>query len=129
VGGVGGDDDGDDGEFMLAVWASSDSVVDDCRFSNRVSPRVPLTCGDAGCLRRCHRAFVSNSCPFLRDTRWYAIRSSCVDHHSSGLAAERNKRDERIRQIAKILTEEFTAAELKALAAAAPLIKRLGDNI
>jgi DNA-binding MarR family transcriptional regulator len=40
-----------------------------------------------------------------------------------------HKRDERIRQIAKILTEEFTAAELKALAAAAPLIKRLGDNI
>jgi DNA-binding MarR family transcriptional regulator len=47
----------------------------------------------------------------------------------SGGEILRNKRDERIRQIAKILTEEFTAAELKALAAAAPLIKRLGDNI
>jgi DNA-binding MarR family transcriptional regulator len=47
----------------------------------------------------------------------------------SGGEILRHKRDERIRQIAKILTEEFTAAELKALAAAAPLIKRLGDNI
>jgi DNA-binding MarR family transcriptional regulator len=47
----------------------------------------------------------------------------------SGGEILRHKRDKRIRQIAKILTEEFTAAELKALAAAAPLIKRLGDNI
>jgi DNA-binding MarR family transcriptional regulator len=47
----------------------------------------------------------------------------------SGGEILRHKRDERIRQIAKILTEEFTAAELRALAAAAPLIKRLGDNI
>jgi len=47
----------------------------------------------------------------------------------SGGEILRNKRDERIRQIAKILSEEFTAAELKVLAAAAPLIKRLGDNI
>ncbi|HTH92293.1 hypothetical protein, partial [Mycobacterium sp.] len=26
VGGVGGDDDGDDGEFLAAVWASGDAV-------------------------------------------------------------------------------------------------------
>ena len=25
-----------------------------------------MTCGDAGCLTRCHRAFVSNSCHFFR---------------------------------------------------------------
>ena len=48
---------------------------------------------------------------------------------ASGGEILQHKRDERTRQIAKILSEEFTAAELKVLAAAAPLIKRLGDNI
>jgi hypothetical protein len=49
-----------------------------CRFSNRVSPRVPLTRGDAGCLTRCHRAFVSNSCHFFGTPLpipWRHIRS------------------------------------------------------
>jgi hypothetical protein len=35
-----------------------------CRFVFSVSSRGPLNCGDASCLRRCHRAFVSNSCHF-----------------------------------------------------------------
>ena len=33
------------------------------RFPNHVSSADPLNCGDASCLRRCRRAFVSNSCP------------------------------------------------------------------
>jgi hypothetical protein len=37
-----------------------------CRFSNSVSFRDPLTCGDVGCLTRCHRGFVSKSCHFFR---------------------------------------------------------------
>ena len=35
-------------------------------FSNLVSLRDLLTCDDASCLTRCHRAFVSNSCHFFR---------------------------------------------------------------
>ena len=37
-----------------------------CSFSNRVSHRGLLSCGDASRLTRCHRAFVSNSCHFFR---------------------------------------------------------------
>jgi hypothetical protein len=35
-------------------------------FSNPASRRDLLTCDDASCLTRCHRAFVSNSCHFFR---------------------------------------------------------------
>src|SRR5260370_33515674 len=35
------------------------------RFSNPVSHSDLLTCDDASCLTRCHRAFVSNSCHFF----------------------------------------------------------------
>src|SRR6202165_2433442 len=37
-----------------------------CSFSNPVSHRDLLSCDDASCLTRCHRAFVSNSCHFFR---------------------------------------------------------------
>jgi hypothetical protein len=36
------------------------------RISNVVSYDDPLTCDDASCLARCHRASVSNSCHFFR---------------------------------------------------------------
>jgi DNA-binding MarR family transcriptional regulator len=48
---------------------------------------------------------------------------------ASGVEMVRHKRDARSRQIAKVLAEEFTAAELRALAQAAPLIERLSDRI
>jgi hypothetical protein len=35
------------------------------RFPDFVSSRGLLTCDDARCLTRCHRAFVSNSCHFF----------------------------------------------------------------
>src|ERR1700692_2118309 len=38
---------------------------DDCRFPDFVSSRGLLTCDDARCLSRCHRAFVSSSCHFF----------------------------------------------------------------
>jgi hypothetical protein len=56
-------------------------------------------------------------------------RRIIVSLTASGGGILRHMRDARVRQFAKILTEEFTAAELKALVAAAPLIERLGDNI
>jgi hypothetical protein len=39
------------------------------------------------------------------------------------------KRDVRTRHFAKVLEHEFSAGELRALAAAAPLIERLGEQI
>ena len=38
----------------------------ECRFLIHVSSDDPLNCGDASCLTRCHRGFVSNSCHFFR---------------------------------------------------------------
>src|SRR5215208_4784979 len=35
------------------------------RFPIHVSSDESLNCGDASCLTRCHRGFVSNSCHFL----------------------------------------------------------------
>ena len=49
-----------------------------CNFSNPVSRRDLLTCDDASCLTRCHRAFVSNSCHFFRtpiSIPWRRIQS------------------------------------------------------
>ena len=37
-----------------------------CRFAYSVSYDDPLTCSDASCLTRCHRASVSYSCHFFR---------------------------------------------------------------
>jgi DNA-binding MarR family transcriptional regulator len=48
---------------------------------------------------------------------------------AAGVELLRHKRDARARHFAKVLAEEFTAAELRALAQAAPLIERLGDHI
>ncbi|MEU6479307.1 MarR family transcriptional regulator [Streptomyces sp. NPDC047017] len=41
----------------------------------------------------------------------------------------RRKRDARGRQLAQVLTAEFTAAELETLRAAAPLLERLGESL
>ena len=49
-----------------------------CSVSNPVSRRDLLTCDDASCLTRCHRAFVSNSCHFFRtplSIPWRQIQS------------------------------------------------------
>ncbi|BBY65863.1 MarR family winged helix-turn-helix transcriptional regulator [Mycolicibacterium helvum] len=47
----------------------------------------------------------------------------------SGVKLVRHKRDARTRLFAQVLTEEFTDAELRILARAAPLIARLGDRL
>ncbi|MEZ0367220.1 MarR family winged helix-turn-helix transcriptional regulator [Mycobacterium sp. pUA109] len=47
----------------------------------------------------------------------------------SGVDYVRHARAARAQRFAKVLAEEFTAAELRTLAAAAPLIERLGDHI
>lgn len=47
----------------------------------------------------------------------------------AGLALLRHKRSARTMQLAKALGDRFSADELQTLAAAAPLIERLGDNI
>lgn len=47
----------------------------------------------------------------------------------SGVEMLRDKHDTRVRQFAGALEEGFTAAELKTLAAAAPLLERLGQII
>src|ERR1700687_4777353 len=49
--------------YKLRTW---DVYSCACSFSNPVSHRDLLTCDDASCLTRCHRAFVSNSCHFFR---------------------------------------------------------------
>ncbi|BBX63511.1 MarR family transcriptional regulator [Mycobacterium saskatchewanense] len=48
---------------------------------------------------------------------------------TSGVKILQRKRDARTRHLAKILKKEFSDAELQTLAAAAPLIKRLGAQI
>ncbi len=48
---------------------------------------------------------------------------------AAGVELLRHKRDARARHFAKVLAEEFTAAELRTLAQAAPLIERLGDHV
>jgi DNA-binding MarR family transcriptional regulator len=47
----------------------------------------------------------------------------------SGVDVLRHDRDARAQQFAKVLAAEFTAAELRTLAQAAPLIERLGAGI
>ncbi|MFI5779937.1 MarR family winged helix-turn-helix transcriptional regulator [Nocardia sp. NPDC051570] len=47
----------------------------------------------------------------------------------SGREMLRHKRDALSRQLAKALGEQFTAGELRALRAAAPLLERLGESI
>jgi xanthine/CO dehydrogenase XdhC/CoxF family maturation factor len=56
-----------------------------CRFPNQVSSDDPLNCGDASCLTRCHRAFVSNSCHFFKTHRKPRRQSG----RSSGPASRR----------------------------------------
>ena len=53
-------------DISFENWTSSLRIYSKkkCRFPNRVSSSSSLTCGDASCLTRCHRAFVSNSCHF-----------------------------------------------------------------
>ena len=47
----------------------------------------------------------------------------------AGVEMLRHKRDARARQLAKVLGERFTRAELDTLMAAAPLLERLGEAI
>ena len=47
----------------------------------------------------------------------------------AGREVLQHKRDTRAQQLAKILDEQFSPAELKALVAAAPLIERLGESL
>lgn len=46
-----------------------------------------------------------------------------------GLEALRNKRSARVEQMAHVLSEHFSRAELETLRAAAPLIERLGEKL
>ncbi|MGV0585665.1 MarR family transcriptional regulator [Mycobacteroides chelonae] len=48
---------------------------------------------------------------------------------SSGVKLVRHKRDARTRLFAQVLAKEFTDAELRTLAQAAPLLARLGDRL
>lgn len=47
----------------------------------------------------------------------------------AGDRALRSRRDARTEQIARVLANKFTRAEMKALMAAAPLIERLGNGL
>src|SRR5260370_2671369 len=69
--------DQDNSHFRVQLWTSGGHLKWEldirngnrhlpCSFSNPASRRDLLTCDDASCLTRCHRAFVSNSCHFFR---------------------------------------------------------------
>ncbi len=56
-------------------------------------------------------------------------RRQVISLTTTGVKILRDKRDARIRTFANVLEESFTPAELQILAAAAPLIERLGEPI
>ncbi len=56
-------------------------------------------------------------------------RRVVVSMTGAGLEVLRSKRNERVRQLARALAADFTAAELATLAAAAPLLERLAQSI
>jgi DNA-binding MarR family transcriptional regulator len=56
-------------------------------------------------------------------------RRSVMSVTEAGLAALSDKRNARIAQLAQVLASGFTAAELRQLRAAAPLIERLAENL
>ncbi|WP_308036357.1 MarR family winged helix-turn-helix transcriptional regulator [Streptomyces sennicomposti] len=56
-------------------------------------------------------------------------RRIIVSLTEAGEGVLRRKREARGRQLATVLTERFTPAELQTLAAAAPLLERLGENL
>jgi DNA-binding MarR family transcriptional regulator len=56
-------------------------------------------------------------------------RRVAVSVTGSGRAALRDRRGARTEQVARALAGRFTRAELEALAAAAPLIRRLGEGL
>jgi DNA-binding MarR family transcriptional regulator len=56
-------------------------------------------------------------------------RRSVMSVTEAGLVALSDKRNARIAQLARVLTDRFTLAELGQLRAAAPLIERLAENL
>jgi DNA-binding MarR family transcriptional regulator len=56
-------------------------------------------------------------------------RRSLVSLTDAGLKALRNRRDQRSRRIAAALDADFSPSELRQIAAAAPLIERLAQQI
>ena len=56
-------------------------------------------------------------------------RRSVMSVTEAGLAALNDKRNARIAPLARVLSAEFTSAELGQLMAAIPLIERLAENI
>jgi len=56
-------------------------------------------------------------------------RRALLSLTASGRAMLRDKRSRRVEQIAKVLDEKFSRAELETLQAAAPLIKRLSEQL
>ena len=56
-------------------------------------------------------------------------RLTIVSLSEAGRQVVRRKESARIRQLAGVLSEKFTAGELEVLLAAAPLIERLGEGL
>jgi DNA-binding MarR family transcriptional regulator len=56
-------------------------------------------------------------------------RRSVMSVTEAGLVALSDKRNARIAQLAQVLADRFTPAELSQLRAAAPLIERLAENV
>jgi DNA-binding MarR family transcriptional regulator len=56
-------------------------------------------------------------------------RRSVMSVTEAGLVALSDKRNARIAQLARVLADRFTPAELGQLRAAAPLIERLAENV
>ncbi|MBB4686657.1 MarR family winged helix-turn-helix transcriptional regulator [Amycolatopsis jiangsuensis] len=56
-------------------------------------------------------------------------RRAVLTVSAAGQEMLRHKRNARTAQLAQVLDEQFTSAELKALTAAAPLLERLGSGL
>jgi DNA-binding MarR family transcriptional regulator len=56
-------------------------------------------------------------------------RRAVMSLTDAGRQVLRHKRSARVRQLAKALADQFSAEELATLAAAAPLIERLGESL
>ena len=78
-----------------------------CSFSNPMSRRDLLTCDDASCLARCHRAFVSNSCHFFRtplSIPWRHIRLPREpEHDTQPVAASKRRQPLAVRDVVPTL--------------------------
>ena len=78
-----------------------------CSCSNPMSRRDLLTCDDASCLARCHRAFVSNSCHFFRtplSIPWRHIRLPREpEHDTQPVAASKRRQPLAVRDVVPTL--------------------------